>query len=194
MASNNALILAAIAAAGTTGTELLWVAPVGTTLPTDATTALPAAWKSAGFISQDGIEKSIKTSSSDVKAFGTLSPVRKIVTDEEVTFKISMLEHNAISLALYNKLPLSGAGALTITSGAFSIADGKPRVQRYSVVADLVDGANRVRAVIEQFEVTERESQAYKAGEAIALGITATAYPGATGDSVITYYNIPALV
>lgn len=194
MAIDSTKILAAVAAAGTSGAELFWVAPIGSTAPTSATGTLDAAWLSAGLIHEDGIEKAIKTSTSDVMAYGLLTPVRKIVTSEEITITVTFREHNAVSMAVYNKLPLTGAGAPTFVAGETTIDDGIPRTQRYMGLIDMVDGDNRIRALITNFEVTERGGQTLKAGSTIDQQVTLTAYPNSAGVAVRTFYLIDALV
>jgi len=50
-------------------TGAVYVAPTGSTAPTDATTALDAAWKSVGYISEDGVVESNDTENEEVKAW-----------------------------------------------------------------------------------------------------------------------------
>ena len=56
MANNVANVVAGkpLAAGG------VWIAPLGTALPTDETTALNAAFKSAGYIGEDGLTETIE--------------------------------------------------------------------------------------------------------------------------------------
>ena len=46
----------------------VYSAPLGTTLPTDATTALNVAFKALGYISEDGLKNKNSPSSENVKA------------------------------------------------------------------------------------------------------------------------------
>lgn len=46
--------------------DYIFVAPAGTTLPTDYSTALPSAFKCLGFISKDGYVETIDSDSKDI--------------------------------------------------------------------------------------------------------------------------------
>lgn len=48
----------------------IYRAPLGTALPTDATTALAAEYKDLGYVSDEGITQSESKDSSNVVAFG----------------------------------------------------------------------------------------------------------------------------
>jgi hypothetical protein len=123
---DNRNLLAGTSAAGADGTGLAWFAVTGSTAPTDATTALAAAWKNAGLITEDGLTMKVNTSSKDVKAYGSLQIQRKIITDSSLTFNITFLETNARTQELYwglafNSLsPGVGTGAFSYTFGTYT--------------------------------------------------------------------------
>ena len=48
----------------------VFCAPAGTTLPTDASTALATAFKDQGYISEDGVTKSYSNDIQEIKEWG----------------------------------------------------------------------------------------------------------------------------
>lgn len=184
---NTDVALMTASAASLTGGTSPAVTPVQTTPGV-------TGWFSGGLVTEDGLSKDLSNSSNDIKAYGLSSPVRKIVTSEEVSFKVVFLETNTTSLSIYNRLPLIGSTAIMPdTGGAFSITEGTFRSQRYAAAFEVTDGVNRQRIYAPSVEVTEKESYKVGAGEAIVYGVTMTAYPNSAGVSVETFYAIPAL-
>ena len=66
----------------------IYYAPLGTTLPTDATTALDTAFKALGPISEDGVQPSRETSIEKVKEWDG-STLAALLTDESRTFDVT---------------------------------------------------------------------------------------------------------
>jgi hypothetical protein len=193
---NSNLVLAGTSAGGSTGLELLSVAPTGTTGPTNATTALTAvnaAWDGMGYVSTDGITISADESSNEIGAYGTGIPVRVVNTKSAETFQVVCLETNLAVLEVYNRKELG-----TIqpdANGAFSFSRGTVLVQRYSFVLDIVDGENLIRLWYPEAEVKERTERKIGNGEGISYGFTIQAYPSdaLNGDFVKDFYRIPEL-
>lgn len=196
MAVNRDLILAGVNGGGT-GASLAWFAPKGTTVPTAVTgvgATLDAAFEDAGYISEDGLTKGVDENSNDVAAFGSLVPVRTLTTGSKVTFQMTFLESSVVALSVYNRLPLTGTGSLTVAAaGTTDFTEGSQRTIEYAAVFDVVDGANYIRAVVPVLQVTDRSEYALKAGEPITYGVTCTAYPGSDGVAVHWYYLLDAL-
>lgn len=69
-------------------TGAIWVAPKGTTLPTDASTALGGTWKLLGFTSDAGVQISESSSSDQIRAWEGRSVVYNVQTEytENVSF------------------------------------------------------------------------------------------------------------
>ena len=69
----------------------IYRAPLGTTLPTDTTTELDAAFKSLGFISEDGLVNTNTAETDEVKAWGG-PVVANLQTSKPDTFKATFIE------------------------------------------------------------------------------------------------------
>lgn len=96
---------------GTTGQ--LFVAPLGSTPPTDTTTALDAAFVDLGYLTEDGVSLAVDTNREDFRAWQTTSPVRSVVTEQTLTSTFTLLQRNADNLKLAfggGTVALSGAG------------------------------------------------------------------------------------
>lgn len=186
LAGTNVALMTASAASLTGGTS----PAVGVVQTTPGATG----FVSAGIVSEDGLEKALSESSNKIKGYGLSQPVRTIVTESEVTFKVTFLETNVVSLAIYDRLPLTGADSVQPDSnGAFSITEGESRTQRYACVFEIVDGDNHIRMYCPSAEVTDRDGFTTKSGEVISRGVTLTAYPNSSGISTETFYLVPEL-
>src|SRR5512139_567029 len=192
LSANRDLILAGVSAGGTSGLELLWVAPTGTTGPTDATSVLGAGWESAGYISTDGVTLGVDESSEDIGAYAASGPVRTLNTDSKQTLGVVFLETNPTVLEIYHRkdpgtiLP-DGSGNLSLTVGAID-------TQTYSIVVDVVDGTNSIRYYYPSAEVSDRGELQIAKGSVIKYEVTFTAYPDSTtGIAMYQYAHIPEL-
>ena len=188
-------VLAGIAGQGGTA-NLAWFAKLGTTLPTDATTALPAAYLTAGYVTEAGLTISSATATTDITAYGVSTPVRTLVTGTTLTGSLTFLETNAVTQAIFRRLPLPGdTGGPTVTpaTGALAMTEGPSRVQSYVAVFTASDGTNLIRKVCPNIQITDRGDEVISQAAAITYPVTFTAYPDSTGIAVYSYLIAPNL-
>ena len=155
-------------------------APIGTTLPTDATTDLPDAFVCVGHISDDGVDNEQELTTNDIKAWGG-TIVLNALTEFKDNFKFKMIESkNANALKAYygdTNVTVAGSGAVTVNVGAFEMPE---RV--WAIETALRSGVKR-RLVIPNGQVTARDAISYKDEDPIAYGVTVTATADSTGST-----------
>ena len=114
----------------------IWLAPVDTAAPTTATDALPAAWSTLGYLSEDGVTLSQSTTSEDIYPWQGRSPVRSMITERSVSMDFSMFEFNEQNLQLYYGMPVGAEG--TATGWSLDVSSNAP-AQIYSFCIDVAD-------------------------------------------------------
>lgn len=159
----------------------VYVAPTGTTAPTDSSTSLNVAFKDLGFISADGIAETIDRSTNQIRAWQNGSLVREVTSEGTYSVSLTFLETNLDVLQLYY-------GA-TITGGAL---DGDPTSTggRKSFVIDVVDGDTVERTYIPAGEITAVGERTLASGEAIGYNVTITAYADAGSTTFKKFFSV----
>lgn len=159
-------------------------APVGSTLPTDAITALDAAFKDLGFLSEDGLTRSRSLSSTTIKEWGGL-PV--LITDDEdiTTFKFKLIEYLNPEV---QKL-INGDDNVTGTlANGISVEPGDMQ-ERAFVFWQRMRGNVAHRIVVPRGKITEIGDVVYKSNEAVAYDVTVTAINDGTKKPYSEYFK-----
>jgi hypothetical protein len=154
--------------------------PAGSTLPTNATTAIDAAFDEVGYANEDGITQTINEDRTDIKAWQNGDTVRKVRSSHDVMYALTMLETNLTSLEIYY-----GDGSVSGTLDAGTVEIKGDMTTRGSWVFHIIDGDQLIRLVVPDGEVTERGDVQYVNANAVQYPITLTAYPD--GDDVKAY-------
>lgn len=157
-----------------------------------ANAAIPTAYKSPGWISSDGLTETVSDSSTDIAGYGTVYPVRTLITASKRTFDLTFLETNHTSVEIYNRQPIGSTGTAD-SIGGFASSIGFPQILRYAAVFDVVDGTNHTRLYAPRLQVTGVGNLVIKAGEVIGRPVTFTAYPDATGTVIYEDYIVTSL-
>jgi hypothetical protein len=162
----------------------VYVAPLSTTLPTDATTALDAAFVCLGYVSEDGLENNNELDVSEIKAWGG-NIVYRSLNGLDDTFSLSLIESENVDV-LKN---VYGDANVTVDADdnvTINIVAEDPQ-EKIWVFELAMRGGRAKRIVIPDGAVTARETITYNDSDAVAYGITVSAYPDSTGKTHVEY-------
>ena len=156
----------------------IYVAPLGTTLPTDSSTALNAAFKCLGYVSEDGVTNSNSPESDNVKAWGG-DTVLVLQTDRPDSFSLTLLEglNEDVLKTIYgsSNVTVDGNGNITVKATADEMTG-------HAWVFEMVLKGNRAkRTVIPNGTISELGDIVYKDDEAVGYNVTIQDVPDSTG-------------
>ena len=172
-------------------TGAVYVAPLGTALPTNATSTLdPAKFTCLGYVSEDGLENANEMDVSDIKAWGG-NIVYRSLTELTDNFSLALIEseNEDVLKNVYGDANVTkdGSGDITVVIKA---EDPQEKVWVFELA---LRGGRRKRIVIPDGAVTSREAVTYNDSDAIAYGITVSAYPDASNITHKEYLETASL-
>lgn len=164
----------------------IYIAPKGTALPTDATTALDPAFKNLGYISEDGLSNEIETETENIKAWGG-DTVLTSQTEYGEVYKFNMLEISEETLSFYY-----GAENVSNSGGKIKVKHTSQALPEIVAVFEIALTGNRVqRAIVPHAQFANRSAEiVYKDDEAITIPVELQALPDAEGGYAYDYYAV----
>lgn len=169
------------------GGAIFW-APLGTELPTDATTVLNTAFANLGYISEDGVVNSNSPESDDIKAWGG-STVLTTQTGKTDTFQFTLIE--ALSVAPL-RLVYGAANVTGDLSTGITIKANDTQQDSGCLVIDMImRGGVLKRIVLPSAAVSEVGDISYTDSDAVGYQTTLTASPDTTGNTHYEYIVDP---
>lgn len=161
----------------------IYRAPLGTKLPADAVSALDQAFKTLGYVSEDGVTNSNSPETSDTKAWGG-AVVLSAQTSRADTFKVKLIEalNSEVLKLSYGDDRVTG----TVETG-LTVKAGPGDTEESTYVVDMIlKGGALKRIVIPDAALTALGDIVYKDGEPVGYEVTLTAYPDESG---MTHYE-----
>lgn len=169
----------------------IFAAPLGTTLPTNATSDLDAAFKSLGYVSEDGVTNSNSPSSDKVKAWGG-DTVLNLQTEKPDDFKFTLIESLNVEVLkfVYGDDNVFG----DLTNGIEVKANADDATEHVLVIDMIMRGGVLKRVILPQAKVTAVEDIKYADSDAVGYGTTVSAMPDGDGYTHYEYIQTKPVV
>lgn len=159
-------------------------ADAGTTLPTDAVTALASAFKNMGYISDEGIKETVERTTEDIKAYGG-DTVATPQTEFKVEFGMTFLE--TLNVEAIKAVNGSSNVSGELSTGLTVLVNSKELPEGVWAIDQVLNGNVSYRIVIPKGKITEVGEITYVDGEPVGFEVTITALPDSSGNASYKY-------
>lgn len=162
--------------------------PLGSPLPTDASTVVDVSILGVGYISDDGVSESMARETDKIKAWG--GDVVKIVQSEHsVTYQYTMIEsaRAEVNREVYGEPNVTATVATSTHGNLLAVKVTAEQLPHRVRVIEIKDGDARIRIVLPDSQITEVGDITYQDASIIAYPVTVEAFPDATGVKAYKY-------
>ena len=164
-------------------TGAIWVAPSGTTLPTDATTALAGTFALLGFTSDAGVTISEDSSKETINAWEGRTEVYNVVTEytEAVSFTPIQCNSDVAKLTWGNSAVTVGTG------GALTVKHHGEPIDPVVIVIETTPRTGIVKRYTGTFQLYERGEQVMDGTQVDGRQLTFHAVADSNGVTMFEY-------
>jgi hypothetical protein len=162
----------------------VYVAPVGTALPTTPTAALNAAFVGLGLCTTDGVSLSVSPEIQEIMSWQARQATRRELVNQEVqaSFTLQQFNESTIPLAF-------GGGSVTNPSGSIYRyelpTDGA--LDELCMIIDAIDGGVHQRIILPRGNVTEAVETSFVRDAEQQLPVTFKALQPSDGSTSLIY-------
>lgn len=166
-------------------------ANLGSTLPTDGSSPLDAAFKSLGYVSEDGVTRTIDASDDKIKAWGG-DVVKVVRSDYSTSYTLTFMEsaNGTLLKALYGeenvKITSPSEG---VDGGKIAITNNSRRAPRASYTFEMLDENTFIREVIPNGQISMNGDVQFVHSAVISYSVTIDALPDAKGNNAYSYLD-----
>lgn len=168
----------------------IFVAPLGTTLPTNESTALSAAFKGVGYLTDAGFVRGRKTDTDTKRAWGG-DPLVVLDKGKTRTAKFGFAEYlNAIAQGLiYGDAQVTETAATSTSGRKLAVVDKDIVLPHLVWVIQMFYGDATGRLVFPDAQITDFDDITYKDDDIVASPVTLTQFADSTGAYSYEYWN-----
>lgn len=184
MATMNA---AEVTVGSAAATGAIWVAPKGTTLPTDASTSLSGSWELLGFTSDAGVTISESSSNQAIRAWEGRMEVYNVRTEYTESIAFTPIQCNETVAKL-----MWGDDAVTAATGSLTIEHHGKTLEPVCIVIETTPRDNIVKRFCMTAQLTERGDSTMDGTQVDGRQLTFNAIADEDGVTMYEYTAITA--
>jgi hypothetical protein len=171
------------------------IGALGSTLPTDSTTAPEVAFVSAGYVGEDGLTESGSRSTDKKKEWGGRI-VRVLQTDYSLTFQFSFLEsrQSTVLSTVFGDDNVTTTAADGTHGNLHAIKRTADILPHKAFIFEMKDGDTKTRIVVPDGQITEVGDITWTNGDLVQYQVTVEAFPDASGANAYEYTDDGAIV
>ena len=163
------------------GTGAIYVAPVGTAVPTTVNDAFNAAFRNLGFATTDGLRLTRTMDTEQVNSWQSIAVQRYLITGVNLTVAFDLQQYNKDTLPLY-----LGGGTI-VNQGGCPVSykldlSSTPTIDERAMIYTWVDGTINNRLVVPRGMVSETGEATLGREQEIRLPLTFSAMSPTSGD------------
>lgn len=160
----------------------VYIAPLGTTAPTDASTELDPAFELFGYISEDGVTVTEERDSENIAAWGG-DTVYTSQTSYTESFAFTPIEINPVVAAAEY-----GDDNVEVTAGKMTIKHNSNEIPEKMIVIETIPNSGTVdRFFVPKAKLTEKGDLTLTDSDPMGRECTYTALPDASGNTAYEF-------